>query len=400
MNRRALNPDYLLLIITFLLVAVGVFMVFDSSYARAGETARLGRDSFYYMKKQAIAAAIGLIAMQIISRRPYWKLRKLAVLALPFSISLLVLVWLPGLRSVHAGAHRWIKLPSLGDLQCSEAAKLALILYLAHVGAASKHRVRRWGGLAPRLAAIGVLAGMVVVEPDLGTALVIVAIGCAMLIASGMKWSHLAALLGGLAGLGVLAVLTEPYRVSRIMAFRDPWKYYNGSGYQIVHSLVALGSGGAWGRGLAHGIQKFFYLPAGHTDFIFATVGEELGLAGTLMILTLFLAFFYRGMAIAHRTKDPFGMLLAVGISVMVGTQALLNIAVVSSSVPATGVPLPFISFGGSSLILTLIAVGALVNISKYPDPNEPAEGEKARDEDYSFGRGNGGTHLPRFEHG
>jgi cell division protein FtsW len=247
---------------------------------------------------------------------------------------------------------------------------------------------------------IGFLAAMVVVEPDMGTALVLVGVGVVMLIASGMKPSHFMVLLGGLVMLAIVAVKMEPYRVSRLMAFQNPWKYYNGSGYQIVHSLVALGSGGAMGKGLAHGVQKLFYLPAGHTDFIFATIGEEMGLMGSLVVLGLFFVFVYRGHAIAHKTKDPFGMLLALGISAMVGIQAFLNIAVVTSSVPATGVPLPFMSYGGSSLILTLMAVGVLVNISKHPDPAEPVEGEKARDEDHPIGRGDGGAYLSGLEHG
>ena len=400
MNRRSLHPDYLLMILTFMLVAVGIFMVFDSSYARAGEAARLGHDSFFYLKRQAIAAVIGIVLMQWVSRVSYWKLRKFAVIGIWVSFILLFLCWVPGISVSFAGAHRWIKIPVFGTLQSSEVAKFGLILFLAHVGAMQGHRIRSWGGLFPRLLLICAMAGVVVVEPDMGTALVIVAIGVAMLMACGARASHLGMIFGLLIVLAILMILMEPYRMGRVIAFTDPWKHYNGSGYQIVHSLVALGSGGIFGKGLAQGVQKFFYLPAGHTDFIFATIGEEMGLLGSWFVLSLFFAFVYRGLAIAHKTKDPFGMLVAVGISTMVGSQALLNIAVVTSSVPATGVPLPFMSFGGSSLILTLVSVGVLINISKYPDAVEAGEGERARDESRVVGRGDRRAYLSGLEYG
>lgn len=400
MNRRALNPDYLLLIVTYMLVAVGIFMVFDSSYARAGEAERLGRDSFFYLKRQAMAAVIGLVLMQWVSRISYWKFRRYATVALVISFILLLLCWVPGIGVVFAGAHRWIKIPVFGTLQSSEVAKLGLILFMAHFGAMQRHRIRTWGGLLPPLFAIGLLSGMVVVEPDMGTALVMVGIGVALLMASGARASHMGLIFGVLVVLAVIAILAEPYRMGRVIAFTDPWKHYNGSGYQIVHSLVALGSGGLFGKGLAQGVQKFFYLPAGHTDFIYATIGEELGLLGSWFVLALFFIFVYRGLAIAHKTKDAFGMLVAVGISAMVGCQALLNIAVVTSSVPATGVPLPFMSFGGSSLILMLVSVGVLVNISKYPDSVEAGEGEKARDESRVVGRGNRWAYLSGPKYG
>jgi cell division protein FtsW len=400
MNRRALDPDYLLLIITFMLVAVGVFMVYDASFAWALKAKSASGDGFFYMKRQAVAAVIGLPIMLMISRISYWKFRMWSKLAMFGSIVMLALVFVPHFGVSFAHAHRWIKFPGFGVLQCSEVAKIGLILYLAHIGAKRKYRIRKWGDLASRLGVILLFAAMVAVEPDLGTALVLIVIGVSILIASGMRGTHLAVIIVGLIGVLALAILMEPYRISRIMAFRDPWKYYHQSGYQIVQSLIALGSGGVWGVGLARGTQKFFYLPAGHTDYIFATIGEELGLAGTLVILTLYFIFTYCGMKIANRTKDPFGMLVAVGISAMVGAQAILNIAVVSSSVPSTGVPLPFISYGGSSLILTLVSVGVLLNISKHPDSNEPVEMRKAKDENNFIGGRNRRTYLSGFERG
>ncbi len=400
MNRRASNPDFLLLIVTFILVAIGMFMVFDASFARAGQTRGNNFDSYFYVKRQVPAVAFGLFLMWVMGHIPYWKLRRFAILLIPVSVVLLILVFVPGIRAVFAGAHRWIRFPITGVFQCSEVAKIGLILYLAHCGASGKYRVRKWSGLGPRVAVLLLLFVMIVVEPDMGTGLVIMAIGFSMLIASGARARHLGILAGSLVGLVVVGVIMEPYRMGRLIAFTNPAAHYHGSGYQIVHSLLALGSGGLYGNGLGRGIQKLFYLPAGHTDFIFATIGEEGGWVGAVLIILLFWLLVYRGLAIAHKTKDPFGMLLAVGITTMIGMQALLNIAVVTASVPATGVPLPFISYGGSSLVITLIAVGVLVNISKHPDTAPPGEGVKSRDENSLVGRGDGGAYLPGPEYG
>lgn len=216
------------------------------------------------------------------------------------------------------------------------------------------------------LAPIGAL---VMAEPDMGTTVVLMATALTMIGMAGAKKRHLALVLTVGFVLGTALIFSSPYRKARLMSFCNPFEDYYGSGYQVCQSLIALGSGGVLGVGLCEGREKLFYLPAEHTDFIFAILGEETGLVGTLLIALLFLIFGARGLGIAYRTKDGFGRLLAGGISVMISGQALLNMCVVTSSVPATGVPLPFISYGGSSLVLNLFCVGVLLSVSRYPAP-------------------------------
>ncbi len=392
-NRKKGAPDYALLLVIICLVCLGIFMVFDASYAKAGQMRYTGQDVFYFVKRQCVWAAIGTVALLLAGRLSYWRLRRLALAAPVLAIVLLLLVLVPGVGISMNGARRWIGYSWL-SMQPSEFAKLALVLFLAHLGAAQRRRVRDlWFGFMPRVVMLA-LIGALIAEEDLGTAIVVMATGLVMLAASGARATHIAGFAASLVAATGLAILREPYRADRLKAWLAPWDHYYRDGWQVTHSLLAIGSGGWLGAGIGKGLQKFHYLPAEKTDFIFSTIGEEMGFVGGLLVLLLFMLFVYRGFCIAHRMKDPFGALLAVGITSMVGFQALLNIAVTANAVPPTGVPLPFISFGGSSLVVTMFAAGVLLNVSMYPD----AVGQE-RDESHRIRRRDRRSHLPRPKH-
>jgi len=365
MNQKR-SPDFVLFTLTIVLLVVGVLMVFDASYARAGQSG----DSYYFLKRQAIYAIVGLLAMFVGMRIPYPKLRPFAPLLLFLSIIGLGLVFVPGLGIRANGALRWVKCPLVQQFQPSELAKLGLVLYLASYLATARRDIRDFKrGFFWALIPLGVIGVLVMAEPDMGTTVVLSAVTLTMTYIAGARKRHVAAvvLIGLVLGTGL--IFSSHYRRDRLLSFVNPFKDYRHSGYQVCRSLTALGSGGITGVGLCEGREKLFYLPAEHTDFIFAVLGEEAGLVGTLIIATCFLLFGARGLAVAYRTKDPFGRCLAGGISALISGQALLNMLVVTSSVPATGVPLPFISYGGTSLVLNLFCVGILLSVSKHPMP-------------------------------
>lgn len=365
MNPRK-APDFWLFCATVILLAVGVFMVFDASYAVAGQVKYTGRDSFYYMKRQVVFILIGLAGMFLAMRIRYWKLRSFATIGLLLSIIGLGLVFVPGIGVTANGAARWIRCGGLLTIQPSEIAKLGLVLYLAAQLSSKRERVRDWwSGMVPALVPLVVMGALIMKEPDMGTTVVLAGTTLVMLYMAGAKSRHLTAVV--LAGviLGSVLIFMAGYRRERVLSFIDPFGDYYGSGYQVCQSLIALGSGGLRGVGLCEGSQKLFYLPAEHTDFILSVLGEETGLIGTSLIAMLFLLFAARGLSVARGTRDDFGRLLAGGLSVLIGGQALLNMCVVTSSVPATGVPLPFISYGGSALVVGLVCVGILLSVSR-----------------------------------
>lgn len=359
-------PDPYVMLCVALLVIGGLLLVFDASYANMGDirhAKHYHQDIYYMVKRQLIYALIGLGAMIWASRLRLQSLLRYTLPLLVLATVLLVAVLVPGVGYRVNGAVRWLKLGPI-SVQPSEIAKFALVLYLAGVVAQRKMRIQRLTvGLLPAVCIIGVICGLVVVEPDLGTALAIVGTCFVMLYAGGVRKRHLFGLTGfGLAGVAG-AVLLEPYRLDRIYTWLNPWPDRFGGGYQIIHSLIGLGTGGVAGVGLCEGREKL-YIPAASTDFIFATLGEEAGLIGGLILLGIFFFLTYRGLDIARRSKSTYGNMLAVGVTSMVGLQALVNIAVVSSSIPATGVPLPFVSYGGSSLVFAFIAAGVLLSVS------------------------------------
>lgn len=353
-------PDPLLFLVTVMLLCIGVVMVFSSSSVTS---LRETGDAYYYLKHQLVAVVFGLVALLMTMRINYVLYKRVAILGVAVAYVLLVLVLLVG-REIY-GSKRWIDL-GVFNLQASEVAKLALINFAAAYASVRKEKLKQfWTGFLPPLALVGMAFGLIMLEPDFGTSIAIFADVMIVLFAAGARLAHFA-LIGAMGVPAVcFLVYLEPYRMERIMAFLDPWADPADSGWNVIQSLLAIGSGGLFGLGLGSGRQKYFYLPEQHTDFIFAVLGEELGFVGAAVILILFFVFVWRGLRIALYAPDLYGSLLAVGITGMVGLQAVLNIGVVSGSLPVTGITLPFLSYGGSSLVITLAGVGVLLNISR-----------------------------------
>ena len=377
MSRRRSAHDYhQLVLVTLGLVAFGLVMVYSASSARA---ARAADDPAYYLKRQAVYALAGVVALALLSRVDYRRLRFAVAPLLLGSFALLVAVLVLG--TPVNGARRWL---SLGPttLQPSELAKLALALWLA------AYLARRPApqSLGELLRPIGLVVGsafaLVIVEPDLGTAIAISIMAAAVLVVAGTRLPTLAA--AGALGffLVAAAIWLEPYRRERLLSFLDPWQDPEGAGFQSVQAMIALGSGGFFGNGLGESVQKVYYLPEASTDMIFAIVGEELGLLGAFGVIAAFVAFGYAGFNVALGCRDPFGKLLAAGITALVCGQAALNVSAVMGLAPLTGIPLPFVSYGGSSLVVGLASVGILLNIAVTDAAGARAEmpGRRRRD--------------------
>jgi cell division protein FtsW len=368
LNRRA--PDYWLYLPVIVLAGIGVVMVYSASSIVAAD--RYG-DAAYFLKRQLIWVGLGGVAMLLAQRIYYAAWRRFAPLLVLLALAALILVLVPGIGRVAGGARRWISLGGPLSVQPAEAAKLALTLYLANFFAQRGEWLQDFRrGVLPPLVITGMMCGLILLQPDLGSAMLIGIVTFIMLFVAGARLMHLT----GLAALGIpgllVAILGEDYRRRRLLAFLDPWADPQGAGFHIIQSLLALGSGGVLGVGLGNSRQKFFYLPERHTDFIFSILGEELGLLGTGAVIAMFALFAYRGFRAARRAPDQFGALLAAGITTMVIIQAVLNIGVTTGVLPITGVPLPLLSFGGSSLLFTMLSAGVLLNISQYA--RTPAE--------------------------
>ncbi|MCR4425744.1 MAG: putative lipid II flippase FtsW [Firmicutes bacterium] len=361
-DRRGL-PDLLIFMATLALLGTGIIMVFSASSVTAYH--ELG-DPYYYLKRQSLWAAIGMVALVITMNVNYKVWAKFAVPMVVVSVLMLALVVVPGVGVLVAGSRRWLGFGPL-RVQPSELSKLSLVIFLACYLSTSPERVRSfWRGIVVPLILVGVMAGLIMLEPDLGTTVAIGGVTWFMLLAAGANSAHLI----GMAGLAVPAVLVlawmEPYRWRRLTAFLRPWDDPLDSGFHIIQSLLALGSGGLVGLGLGFSRQKFYYLPEQHTDFIFAIIGEELGFIGTAGVVALYMLFAWRGFRTAMNAPDTFGSLLAAGVTIMVTLQAVINIGVVTGSLPVTGITLPLISSGGSSLVPMLAGIGILLNISRY----------------------------------
>jgi cell division protein FtsW len=334
-----------------------------------------------------LGAALGLLALGF----DYHRLRSLAPVGAVIAIVLLVLVLVPHIGVVRNGARRWIGVGSV-TFQPAEVAKIVAIVYLARWLEKSVERVRSFReGLVPFLLMLGLVVGLVLLEKDLGTSMILAVIAISMFLVAGARWKHLAGVLGVAVALLAVLIKLEPYRYSRMLSYLNPWSDALNTGFQGVQSVLALGSGGLFGVGLGNSIQKYQWLPEAHTDFIFAIIGEELGLIGTIAVLALFCFLAYRGYRAALRAPDTFGLLLATGITTWLIFQAFVNMAAVTLTLPTTGIPLPFISFGGSSLLVSLAAVGLLLNISAQGV--KPAVGRRAG---IDIGRRHRGAHLSR----
>ncbi len=361
---KRVSVDRWLFAVTLLLVFIGVVMVFSASAVIAKE--RYG-SPYSFMLRQLLWAVAGLVVMALMMNFDYRRLKSSTLVCSVLGVTCVLLLAV-FLFDRHANTHRWIRLAGL-SLQPSELAKPAIILFLAYFLEKRYKAIADWRHtLLPAIAPSLVFTVLIVAEPDLGTAMAVCAISAAILFAAGMelKWLGYAALASSLP-LYFLIVRT-PWRLKRIFAFWNPFGDPQGSGFQLVQSLVAVGTGGILGQGLMEGKQKLFYLPEPQTDFIFAVIAEELGLVGSLAIVVLLAFFCYRGLRAAVLTHDYFARFLAVGITAMVGVQAFFNISVVLGMLPTKGIPLPFISYGGSSLFITLMSVGVLLNITQHTD--------------------------------
>jgi cell division protein FtsW len=362
-------PDTLLFFAVATLVAIGLVMVFSASSAVALIE---HHDVAYYVKRQLVWLAVGLVVAYGVYRLDYHLLKRWAPYLLVLSILSLVAVLVPHLGFSVNGARRWIGAAWI-SVQPSEFAKLVLVVYLAAMLATRGERiVSLVKGLVPLCIPVAIIALLVLKEPDMGTASLLVMIAFAMFFAAGARITHLFAIALATAPAVIVELLASPYQRARIFAFLNPWKDPQNTGFHIVQSLLALGSGGIFGMGLGDSRAKFFYLPEQYTDFIFSILGEELGLIGALSVVILFIVFGYRAIKIAIAAPDRFGFFLVIGCVSIVVIQAFVNIGVVTSSWPVTGVPLPFISFGGSSLIVNLIAVALIANVGRGQRVIEP----------------------------
>jgi cell division protein FtsW len=349
---------HLLVVVTLGLVAFGLVMVYSASSARA---ALANDDPAYYLKRQAVYAFLGIVALAIFSRVDYRRLRYAVPPLLLASFALLVGVLVVGIAV--NGARRWVTIGP-ATIQPSELAKLALVLWLAAYLSRSRAPQSLGELIRPIGVVFGAAIGLILIEPDLGTAISIVLMLAAVLVVAGTRFTTLA----GAAALGLsllgLAIWLEPYRRERLLSFLDPWQDPQGAGFQSVQAMLALGSGGFFGVGLGESVQKVYYLPEASTDMIFAIIGEELGLFGAFAVLGAFVAFGYAGFSVALSCRDPFGKLLATGITALICGQAAVNVSAVMGLAPLTGIPLPLVSYGGSSLVVLLAAVGILLNIA------------------------------------
>jgi cell division protein FtsW len=354
--------DLALLSIVLALLAIGLAMVYSASGIRALDALD---DPRYFLVQQSAWVAVGLVAMVLVARVDYHRYRRAAFPFLVIGLALLVAVLVPGIGTRVAGASRWLRLSSFAGIQPAELMKLALVLYLAFWLAAKRPRIGSWAVTVPFVGIVLLVAGLVVAEPDLGTAIVVVAIALSMYFVAGARLLEFGAL-AGLAGtlVAVVAVI-QPYRLARLTTFLDPWSDPKGAGFQTIQAIYGLALGGPLGEGLGAGKEKFGFLPAPYTDSIFAVLGDELGLLGTLTVVVLFLALAFKGIRIALGAPDAEGGLLATGITVWLVFQAWVNMAVVAALVPMTGITLPFISYGGSSICVGLVAVGILLNVGR-----------------------------------
>lgn len=364
--------DWFMFAIAASLALFGAMMVYSASAMFSlKETDSVSQYTYFY--KQIGFTVGGLVAMYIVSRIDYHIFQKPWVVYGAVGITVLLLLAVFAFPPIN-GARRWIRFGGI-SFQPSELAKIALPIFLAYYLTKKEELVGDLKQVVlPCLAGLGILGGLVFLEKDLGTTIVLCAIFSAVYFAAGARLIHIGTVAAGLVAIGVGAILFAPWRIARLMAFIDPYKYADDEGYQVVQSLYAIGSGGVLGEGFANGKQKLFYLPYPYSDFIFSVVGEELGLVGTLAVVLTFGLLLWRGARAAVLAPDRFGNLLGIGIITGIIVQALFNISVVTSILPAKGIPLPFISYGGSSVVVTLLGVGVLLNISKFARSRDTGE--------------------------
>lgn len=371
-------PDYGLFALVAVLVVLGLIAVYSSSYALG--YAQYG-DPNFFIKRQALAALIGLLGLVAAMNIDYRRLLRLSPLLMLGAVIGLVAALLPGVGVEQNGAARWVAIGPLPPLQPSEFAKLAVLVYMAAwLATQGESLLSMTRGVVPFVTMVGLVAALIVVEPDLGTAVLLAAITGTLFFLAGARLAHVVALFGSGVVMFAVLVVGAGYRTDRILAFVSPESDPSGLGFQTLQMLLALGSGGVGGLGLGVSRQKFFYVPGSHTDGVLAILGEELGFIGMMVVLGLLALLLWRGLRIARRAADPFGSLLAAGVLAWIGFQTVINVGGITQRLPLTGIPLPFLSYGGSSLVMTLTAVGVLLSVSRYaalgePRPQQPSGG-------------------------
>jgi cell division protein FtsW len=349
------------------LICIGIVMIYSASGVYAWERYK---DGFFFLKRHLSFLLIGILLTFGVMCIDYRKFRDYAKPLLILSLALLILVLVPGIGREVAGARRWFRF-KIFSFQPSELATLAVIVYISDFISRKSSRIKEfWQGFFPPVAVLGITVLFILMQPDLGTSVALAGVVFIMLFIARARLTYLISLALTSAPVLLFLILIAPYRRARILAFLNPWLDPHGSGFQIIQSQISLGSGGIFGVGLGHSRQKLFYLPAAHTDFIFSIIGEELGLLGTLGVIILFIIFIREGLKIIKHAPDKFGYFLALGLVLMIALKAVINIGVSCGILPTKGLPLPFISYGGSSFIFDMVSVGILINIARtgeYP---------------------------------
>jgi cell division protein FtsW len=357
---QPLAYDLGLLFPVLLLVGMGIVMVFSASSALALKW--YGND-YYFLKKQAMFAAVGIVVLVVFSYIPFRLYRRLAYPALLTALIMLAAVSFTSLGVTAGGSARWLQVGPI-RFQPSELARLALVIYLAYSMSKKEELLRDfYVGFLPHILILGLFTALLLIQPDFGSVVIFAALTWIMLFVGGCRITHLLSVVVVLSPMAWFFMTHAEYRVKRLMSFLHPWKDTADAGYQIVHSLMAFGTGGITGVGLGKGYQKLFYLPEPHTDFIFSVVGEELGLIGVMVVIVLYGIMLMRGIRIARHAQDRFGALLAMGITVTLGLQVCINMGVTLGLLPTKGLTLPFLSYGGTSLLMNMAAIGIMMNI-------------------------------------
>jgi len=354
-------PDIILLLVTLILVTVGTAMIYSSSSIIALEKFKDGQ---YFLKKQLFFVFVGLSSMIIMTRISYTQLRKWAYPGMLLSFLLLSMLMIPHFGMKRGGATRWLNLGGF-SFQVTEMVKITIVVFLAHLLTRKAHQLKDFSrGVLVPLVITSITILLILLEPDFGTAVIIATILLLMLCIAGSQIKHLLCLIAAFIPVGVMLILYKGYRLTRLTAFLDPWKDADNTGFQIIQSLLSFGSGGTFGVGIGDGMQKLFYLPEPHTDFILSIIAEESGFIGVTIVIAMFAIFAFRGFMIALKAPDLFGTLLASGLTMVIALEAFINIAGVMGLIPLKGLVLPFLSYGGTAFIMTMTAVGILLNIS------------------------------------
>jgi cell division protein FtsW len=355
------SPDIILLLVTLILVTVGTAMIYSSSSIIALERFKDGQ---YFLKKQILFVFLGLISMVLMTKIPYTQLRKWAYPGMLLSLLLLAILLIPNVGIKHGGATRWLNM-GVFSFQVTEMVKISMVVFLSHLLARKAHQLKKFSkGVLIPMVITSIVILLVLLEPDFGTAAIIAAILILMLCIAGSRITHILLLMAAFIPVGVLLILYKGYRVARLTAFLDPWKDASNTGFQIIQSLLSFGSGGTFGVGIGDGMQKLFYLPEPHTDFILSILAEESGFIGVTIVIVMFAIFAFRGFMIALKAPDLFGTLLAAGLTMVIALGSFINIAGVMGLIPLKGLVLPFLSYGGTAFIMSMTAVGILLNIS------------------------------------